>query len=137
MDLRKGKMGMQISKLINIIEKGLLSLIAILAVVATIEEVVQIYFNRSVQLADLLLLFIYTEVLGMIGIFFVSNKIPITIPIFISMTAIARLIILQGKEMDMTFLLYESGSILILALAVLVVRYKPISRYNYQHEDAD
>ena len=121
MDLRKGKMGMQIAKLINIIEKGLLSLIAILAVVATIEEVVQIYFNRSVQLADLLLLFIYTEVLGMIGIFFVSNKIPITIPIFIAMTAIARLIILQGKEMDMTYLLYESGSILILALAVLVV----------------
>ena len=102
-------MGMQIAKLINIIEKGLLSLIAILAVVATIEEVFQIYLNRSVQLADLLLLFIYTEVLGMIGIFFVSNKIPITIPIFISMTAIARLIILQGKEMDMPYLLYESG----------------------------
>ena len=53
-------MGMQIAKLINIIEKGLLSLIAILAVVATIEEVFQIYLNRSVQLADLLLLFIYT-----------------------------------------------------------------------------
>ena len=128
-------MGMQIAKLINIIEKGLLSLIAVLAVIATIEEVFQIYLNRSVQLADLLLLFIYTEVLGMIGIFFVSNKIPITIPIFISMTAIARLIILQGKEMDMAYLLYESGSILILALAVLIVRYKPTSRYNYQHED--
>ena len=137
MNLHKGKVEMEIAKLINFIEKGLLSLIAVLAVVATVEEVVQIYLNRSIQLADLLLLFIYTEVLGMIGIFFVSNKIPITIPIFISMTAIARLIILQGKEMDMTYLVYESGSILILALAVLVVRFKPINRYNYQHEDDD
>ena len=87
------------------------------------------------QLADLLLLFIFTEVLGMIGIFFVSNRIPITLPIFIAMTAIARLIILQGKDMDMTFLLYEAGAIFILTLAVLVLRYKPTSRYTYQADD--
>ena len=87
------------------------------------------------QLADLLLLFIYTEVLGMIGIFFVSNRIPITLPIFIAMTAISRLIILQGKDMDMSYLLYESGAILILALAVLAVRYKPIKTYNYQTDE--
>ena len=87
------------------------------------------------QLADLLLLFIYTEVLGMIGIFFVSNRIPITLPIFISMTAISRLIILQGKDMDMSYLLYEAGAIFILALAVLAVRYKPIKTYNYQTDE--
>ena len=71
----------------------------------------------------------------MIGIFFVSNRIPITLPIFIAMTAIARLIILQGKDMDMTFLLYEAGAILILTLAVLVLRYKPASRYTYQSDE--
>ena len=71
----------------------------------------------------------------MIGIFFVSNRIPITLPIFIAMTAIARLIILQGKDMDMTFLLYEAGAILILTLAVLVLRYKPVSRYTYQSDE--
>ena len=87
------------------------------------------------ELADLLLLFIFTEVLGMIGIFFVSNRIPITLPIFIAMTAIARLIILQGKDMNMTFLLYEAGAIFILTLAVLVLRYKPVSRYTYQSDD--
>ena len=128
-------MGKKIAYLIKITEKGLLAIIAILTVLATCEEVLKIYGANSVQLADLLLLFIYTEVLGMIGIFFVSNRIPITLPIFIAMTAIARLIILQGKEMDMSFLLYEAGAILVLAVAVLVVRYKPGKTYAYQTDD--
>ena len=124
-----------IANFIKITEKALLAVIALLTVVATFEEIAKIYDARSVQLADLLLLFIYTEVLGMIGIFFVSNRIPITLPIFIAMTAIARLIILQGKEMDMSFLLYEAGAILVLAIAVLVVRYKPPQTYGYQTDD--
>ena len=128
-------MGTNIAKLIKITEKVLLAIIAILTVLATYEEVVKIYDAKSVQLADLLLLFINTEVLGMIGIFFVSNRIPITLPIFIAMTAIARLIILQGKEMEMSSLLYEAGAILVLAIAVLVVRYKPTKAYNYQTDD--
>jgi protein PsiE len=122
----------RIANYIKITEKALLAVIALLTIVATFEEVVKIYDARSVQLADLLLLFIYTEVLGMIGIFFVSNRIPITLPIFIAMTAISRLIILQGKEMDMSFLVYEAGAILVLAIAVLVVRYKPPKTYSYQ-----
>ena len=128
-------MGTKIAYLIKITEKALLAIIAILTVLATCEEVFKIYIVNSVQLADLLLLFIYTEVLGMIGIFFVSNRIPITLPIFIAMTAIARLIILQGKEMDMSFLLYEAGAILVLAVAVLIVRYKPSKTYVYQTDD--
>ena len=128
-------MGTTIAKLIKITEKALLAIIALLTILATFEEVLKIYHANSVQLADLLLLFIYTEVLGMIGIFFVSNRIPITLPIFIAMTAISRLIILQGKEMDMSFLLYEAGAILVLAIAVLVVRYKPLKTYSYQPDD--
>ena len=128
-------MGTTIAKLIKITEKALLAIIALLTILATFEEVLKIYHENSVQLADLLLLFIYTEVLGMIGIFFVSNRIPITLPIFIAMTAISRLIILQGKEMDMSFLLYEAGAILVLAIAVLVVRYKPLKTYSYQTDD--
>jgi len=128
-------MGTTIARFIKVTEKALLAIIAILTVLATCEEVLKIYDTKSVQLADLLLLFIYTEVLGMIGIFFVSNRIPITLPIFIAMTAISRLIILQGKDMDMSFLLYEAGAILVLAIAVLIVRYKPMKTYNYQTDD--
>jgi len=125
----------KIASLINLAEKLLLASIALLAMVATGQEILTIIENRSIDLADLLLLFIYTEVLGMIGIFFVSKRIPITLPIFIAITAITRLIILQGKDMDMVSLLYEAGAILILSLAVLAVRFRPKSHYSYQTDD--
>ena len=124
-----------LAKIIKPIEKRLLGVIAVLTVIAVLQEIYSIYINGKVQLADLLLLFIYTEVLGMIGIFYVSNKIPITLPLFIAMTAIARLIILQGKGMDPIILIYEAGAILIIAVACLVIRYKPKNSYVYQSED--
>ena len=124
-----------LAKIIKPIEKILLGVIAVLTVIAVFQEIYSIYINGKVQLADLLLLFIYTEVLGMIGIFYVSNKIPITLPLFIAMTAIARLIILQGKGMDPIILIYEAGAIFIIALACLVIRYKPKNSYVYQAED--
>ena len=122
------------TKTIIFTEKVLLSIIAILTVVGTFQEIGTIFQKGSVELADLLLLFIYAEVLGMIGVFFSSNKIPITLPLFIAMTAIARLIILQGKGMEPITLLYEAAAILIIALACLVVRYKPNSQYKYQSD---
>lgn len=120
--------------IVKAIEKILLATIAVLTIVATVQEILQIYAIGKVTLADLLLLFIYTEVLGMIGVFYASNRIPITLPLFIAMTAISRLIILQGKGMDASVLLYEAGAILIIALACLVVRYRPQNQYEYQGE---
>ena len=117
------------------IEKGVLGLIAVLTVIATAQELVDIVDAGKVDLADLLLLFIYTEVLGMIGVFYASNKIPITLPLFIAMTAIARLIILQGKEMDPSALIYEASAIAIIALACLIIRFKPPWTYKYQPEE--
>ena len=110
---------------IKIIEKGLLGVIAILTIVATIQEIMSIYMVGKVNLPDLLLLFIYTEVLGMIGVFYMSNKIPITLPLFIAMTALSRLIILQGKDMDPSALVYEASAILLIAIACLIIRYRP------------
>jgi len=111
--------------LIKVIEKGLLGVIAILTIVATIQEIITIYIVGKVNLPDLLLLFIYTEVLGMIGVFYMSNKIPITLPLFIAMTALSRLIILQGKDMEPSTLIYEAGAILLIAIACLIIRYRP------------
>ena len=114
--------------LIKVIEKGLLGLIAILTIVATIQEIITIYMVGKVNLPDLLLLFIYTEVLGMIGVFYMSNKIPITLPLFIAMTALSRLIILQGKDMDPSALVYEASAILLIAIACLIIRYRPTNQ---------
>ena len=123
------------ANIIKFIEKSLLTVIALLTIVATFQEIIEIYNIGTINLADLLLLFIYTEVLGMIGVFYTSNRIPITLPLFIAMTAISRLIILQGKGMDASTLLYEAGAILIIALACLAVRYRPSRSYHYQNED--
>ena len=125
------------SKTITLIEKGLLGLIAVLTILATGQELIDIIEAKRVGLADLLLLFIYTEVLGMIGVFYASNKIPITLPLFIAMTAIARLIILQGKEMDASVLIYEASAIAIIALACLIIRFKPPWTYKYQPDEED
>ena len=111
-------------KAFKLIEKSMLGIIALLTILATAQEIKTILDNRAIGLADLLLLFIYTEVLGMIGVFFVSNRIPITLPLFIAITAIARLIILQGKSMDASSLLYEAGAILILTLAIMAIRHR-------------
>ena len=120
--------------IVKSIEKILLATIAILTIIATVQEIIKIYEIGTVTLADLLLLFIYTEVLGMIGVFYASNRIPITLPLFIAMTAISRLIILQGKGMDASVLLYEAVAILIIAIACLVIRYRPNNQYEYQGE---
>tara|TARA_Y100001968_G_scaffold88896_1_gene79972 strand:+ start:473 stop:871 length:399 start_codon:yes stop_codon:yes gene_type:complete len=122
-------------KFIKYIEKTLLAVIAVLTIIATFQEILNIYNIGKVNLADLLLIFIYTEVLGMIGVFYTSNRIPITLPLFIAMTAIARLIILQGKGMEASTLLYEAGAILIIAIACLAVRYRPNRTYHYQDDD--
>ena len=131
------KYNLQAANIIKFIEKSLLALIALLTIVAVTQEILNIIENAKVELADLLLLFIYTEVLGMIGIFYISNRIPITLPLFIAMTAISRLIILQGKGMEPITLLYEAGAILIIAIACLVVRYKPKKSYTYQAEEKE
>ena len=111
--------------MIKKIEKVMLGVIAVLTLIATVQEIITIYSVGSVPLPDLLLLFIYTEVLGMIGVFYTSNKIPITLPLFIAMTALSRLIILQGKDMDPSALVFEASAILLIAIACLIIRYRP------------
>ena len=119
-------------KIITVAEKSLLVIIAGLTVYAVLAEIIFILTERSVKLTDLLLLFIYAEVLGMVAAFYKFRKIPITVPIFIAITALCRLIILQGKGINTVDLLYESGAVLLLALAALVIRWNLINLIHKQ-----
>ena len=101
-------------------EKILLAVIGGLTMIAAGEQIWDMWCLKSVQLADLFMLFIYTEVLGMVGSFFVSRKIPVVLPIIIAMTAMCRLIILQGKESDPLTLAVEAAAILVLAGAAYI-----------------
>ena len=122
-------------KIITIGEKTLLIAIAFLTAYAVVIEVIVILTERTVKLTDLLLLFIYAEVLGMIAAFYKFRKIPITVPIFIAITALCRLIILQGKGINTVDLLYESGAVLLLAIAALVIRWNLINLVRSKNAD--
>jgi len=112
---------MNVKLAIDFAEKLFLVIIALFTVAAMAQEVMVVIGHGRVELKDLLLMFIYAEVLGMLGAFYASHRIPITIPLFIAMTALSRLIILQGKDGDPTILLYESGAILMIAVACWVI----------------
>jgi protein PsiE len=85
-------------------------------------EVQKMVMQQSVALADLLLLFIYLEVLGMVASYWGSQRIQLTYPLFIAITAIARLIILQSKDLDAIILIYESSAILVMSISILILR---------------
>ena len=85
-------------------------------------EINEMYNEGRVTLADLLLMFIYIEVIGMIGVFWESKTIRITYPLLIAITALARLIILQDKDSASVNLIYQGSAVLLLALAVFFLK---------------
>ena len=113
---------MDINKLIRSVQVSAVLLIFFGAVVGFSIEVFNMINIKKVELADLLLLFIYVEVMGMIRVYLLQEEIRITYPLIIAITAISRLIILQKKDLDPSILIYESLAILILALAIIVLR---------------
>ena len=112
----------RINRLFEYLEDLILSIIAIMTLGAVGFELSAVYQRGSIELADLLLMFIYAEVLGMVAIYFRSHVLPVIYPLFIGITALARLIVLQGKDSMPEQLIYEAGSILLLSLAALLLK---------------
>lgn len=96
-------------------EKLLLAVIGILTLVAAGDYIRDMYVFGEVKLADLFMLFIYVEIIGMVGAFYSTSRIPVTLPIIIAITALCRLIVMQSKDMEPVSLLMEAGAIAILA----------------------
>ena len=109
-------------KLIRNIQLVAVAFIILATAVAFLIEVNKMYINRNVDLADLLLLFIYIEVIGMIRLFWESKSIRITYPLLIAITALSRFIILQGKGVDPVNLIYEASAILLISLSIVFLR---------------
>jgi len=104
------------------LQLALMCIILVSTVIAVGIEIKSMFTNQSVTLADLLLMFLYLEVLAMVRVFWSQQSISITLPLLIAITALARFIILQGKEMDPTALVYEAVAILLIAGAIVVLR---------------
>lgn len=101
---------------------GLL-VISIATLIAIGFEVASMVNARIVTLADLLLLFIYLEVLAMVAVYLTSGKLPVRIPLYIAIVALARYLILDMKNLDTWRMLGIAGATLVIAIAILVIRY--------------
>jgi protein PsiE len=106
-------------------EKILLLGIAVATLWAAGHDVVHLFQTANkMNLADLFLLFIYAEILGMVGAFYSSHRIPVTLPIIIAMTALTRMIVLQTKDLNALNIVWESLGILILSVSAYIMSHK-------------
>ncbi len=121
---------------LDIVEYLGLLIIAVATTVAIYQEVMVMVEARKVGLADLLLMFLYLEVLAMIGQYFKTGQLPVRFPLYIAMVALARYVILDQKDMSEWRMLAVSGSILLLTVAVLVIRYGHI-KFPYREDRED
>jgi len=109
-------------KITKNLQLALLVIILISTVIAVSMEIYTMISIKSVTLADLLLMFLYLEVLAMVRVFWNQQSISITLPLLIAITALSRFIILQGKDMDPTTLVYEAVAIVLIAAAIVILR---------------
>ena len=114
----------------ELLEKIVLSVLIICTIIAIGMEIQGMIAVDKVTLADILLLFIYIEIIGMIKEYWVSKMIRMSYPLFIAMTALARMIIMQRKDVDPSAYVYESVAILILAIAIVVLRVRHMEILN-------
>ena len=105
-------------------EKLLLAIIGISTCIASAIYLYEMLMEQRIDLADLFMLFIYAEILAMVGAFYSTNRIPVTLPIIVAITALCRLIIMQTKDMDGMMVMWEAGAILVLAVAAYVMSLK-------------
>ncbi len=113
-----------VQKFIWLSERAILLAIALATLFATASEIMRIIEIQEVNLSDLFLLFIYAEVLGMVASFYANNRIPVTLPLIIAMTALTRMIILQSKDLNAINIIYEATGILILAISAYIMTLK-------------
>jgi protein PsiE len=118
-------------KLLHGIEYLLLAVITLATVIAVGQEIFTIITNFHVQIADLLLLFIYLEIIAMVVVYLQSGEVPVRMPLYIAMVALARYLILDMKAMNEWQMLAISASILLISLAVLIVRFGHV-KYPYE-----
>ena len=93
-------------------------------IIAFFLEMKEMYENKDITLADLLLMFIYIEVIGLVRSYWETQSVRITYPLIIAITALARFIILQDKESDPANLIYISLAILIVSIATVIIRFR-------------
>lgn len=132
--MRQNKLTLHAITVLGFIEYLGLGIITIATIIAGYHEVGVMITAGTVNLGDLLLLFLYLEILAMVGLYFQSGRLPVRFPIYIAIVALSRYLVLDMKNLDEFRILGVTAAILLLTLAVLAIRYGHI-RFSYgEHE---
>ncbi len=115
---------------LSVVEQLVLVVIACATIFAVFQAINHIWIARAISIGDLLLLFLYLEVMSMLNHYLGSGKLPVRYPLYIGMIALARFLVLDIKELDAWTIFALSGSIMLISIAILIVRYGHV-RFPY------
>ena len=116
--------------ILGVVEQSVLIIIGLATVLAVFQAVIHIWQARTITVGDLLLLFLYLEVMTMLNHYLSAGTLPVRYPLYIGIIALARFLVLDIKELDAMTMFALSGSILLIALSILIVRYGHV-RFPY------
>jgi len=123
-----------LSTLFRYVEKTVLVLVGALSLLAIGQVLLKIPVHGEIRLEDVLLIFIFIEIMAMANVYFVRHAVPFTYPMFIAVTALSRLVVLQGKDISPLNLIYEGTGILLISLSILIIRFS--HRYSHEAEES-
>jgi protein PsiE len=115
---------------LGVVEQAVLITIAIATIFAVFQAIAHIWQTQAITVGDLLLLFLYLEVMSMLNHYLGSGSLPVRYPLYLGIIALARYLVLEVAEIDAWQMLALSGSIFLIAIAILVIRYGHV-RFPY------
>jgi protein PsiE len=118
---------------LTLVGQIVLIVIALSTIFAVMQEITHIWEVGAIAVGDLLMLFLYLEVMSMLNHYLGSGNLPVRYPLYIGIIALARFLVLDIKEIDAFKMFALSGSILLIAIAILIVRYGHV-RFPYTED---
>lgn len=117
-------------RILGVVEQAVLIIIGVITILAVLQAIGHIWEARTITVGDILLLFLYLEVMTMLNHYLSAGTLPVRYPLYIGIIALARFLVLDIKELDALTVFALSGSILLIAVAILVVRFGHV-RFPY------
>jgi protein PsiE len=132
--MKPNKFSKLAQKSLTLTAQIVLIVIAVATIFAVVQEIGHIWEAGSVAVGDLLMPFLYLEVMSMLNHYLGSGNLPVRYPLYIGIIALARFLVLDIKDIDAFKMFAISGSILLIAAAILIVRYGHV-RYPYSEDN--
>jgi len=133
-EMKQNRMSVMCLSVLSVVEHVGLIVITLATISAMATEVLTIVGVGVATLVDLLLLFLYLEVIAMVGLYYKSGKLPVRFPIYIAIVAMARYLVLEMKTLDTMQIIGVAGAVLLLTLAVFAIRFGHV-RYPYNEDE--